>query len=274
MLKNDDKTPAAGEPETPSERPRAPVGEVLGSGELDTVGGYRVPQTDNHETGTLRNTLPPPSSPASSSASPASSPIEYEQQEEIFVPSRFDLDIPTMDTKKFPLFKGSPRLLEICTTKKFFSKKNISPDVSVRDIANCIVEWFLQPLHGEYTEAVFEKKDMAMDYLPEENPLIKKIEYKAPIPLLVDIANIMGFTEKELLALAEDYPDTIGRAVLFARDRTKSGILHEECELSPAASSLIASNETTLLTKSSNEKNPTTQILNLKILVNKLQNEL
>ena len=95
--------------------------------------------------------------------------------------------------------------------KKFFRKK-MWDEAAAESLAETIVGYFSRPTQGVFEEVVI-KKDGSREVI--------RRPYEAPIPLLPELALLVGLTEPELKQLAKAFPHTVGRAMMMAKDALK-----------------------------------------------------
>lgn len=110
-------------------------------------------------------------------------------------------------------------------------------------MATELVTYFSRPLHGTYEETRFHRDG------GQETVVVP---YSAPLPMLTEFANSLGFTENELKRVGKNFPKTLGRALAFARDVTKTTLVRKALvgEYSSAMSIFVATNETDMKVKS------------------------
>lgn len=141
-----------------------------------------------------------------------------------------------------PGFTENPAHALRLAPKNFSEKISIDSPEDAHRLAQAIVEYFARPMSGWYEEHMF---------MPDGEERVVTKPYTAALPLLAEFANANGMTEAELKKLARSFPDTIGRALQFAKDVVKTHLIRGGIsgEYNPQMTAFVATNETDMKAK-------------------------
>ena len=125
---------------------------------------------------------------------------------------------------------------------KSFLDAPLHPIPDPREAASLILRYFFRAREGYEKQIIFTSDG-------DQKEVTSFIRTK--VPLLSEVARVLGLTKRELTLMAKAFPDTIGRAVEAAMDVADEYIVHNTLEglYHPAAAALIAPNISRIVSK-------------------------